>query len=283
MRRTSIVLLYFILVQFVSSIHINGQTTGFNKIKWDREKIASGLIWKTTYSILNDTMPQNLNLLIVNTRRRKISLYYEPGKNSALSIQAAKAGAIAAVNAGFFNIRDGGSVTYIRSGGVISDTDTAKIWSRNSNMTGSFLIDNNGDVHIEKSYPNSWYDKHLEYSEVLVTGPLLLSDKEKMELPLTPLVVNRHPRTVVGKRGNHKIVLVAIDGRTDQAHGMTLKEVTEFIQYLHCKEAVNLDGGGSTTMWISGKPFNGVVNMPSDNKKFDHEGERPVSDIIIIK
>jgi hypothetical protein len=36
-------------------------------------------------------------------------------------------------------------------------------------------------------------------------------------------------------------------------------------------------------MWVSGKPFNGVVNMPCDNKKFDHEGERKVSDIFIIK
>jgi len=45
---------------------------------------------------------------------------------------------------------------------------------------------------------------------------------------------------------------------------------------------VTLDGGGSTTMWIQGKPFKGVVNMPCDNKKFDHEGERAVSDIIVI-
>jgi exopolysaccharide biosynthesis protein len=52
---------------------------------------------------------------------------------------------------------------------------------------------------------------------------------------------------------------------------------------LHCRDAVNLDGGGSTTMWINGKPFSGVVNMPCDNKTFDHSGERSVSDILIIK
>ena len=79
------------------------------------------------------------------------------------------------------------------------------------------------------------------------------------------------------------MVLLTLDGRTDQAKGMTLAELTDLMISLHCKDAVNLDGGGSTTMWISGKPFNGVVNMPCDNKKFDHEGERAVSDIIIIK
>ena len=64
---------------------------------------------------------------------------------------------------------------------------------------------------------------------------------------------------------------------------MTLDELTDLLLDNHCKDAVNLDGGGSTTMWISGKPFNGVVNMPCDNKIFDHEGERAVSDILIIR
>jgi exopolysaccharide biosynthesis protein len=200
-----------------------------------------------------------------------------------LSKQSLKAGAMASVNAGFFNIRDGGSVTYVRSGGMITDSDTSKTWSRNSNMTGSFLVDRDGNVFIEGAHSNSWYDTHNEYVEVLVTGPLLLSENERMQFPLTPLVVNKHPRTVVGKKSKHKIVIVTIDGRTEQAAGMTLNEVAELMTLLHCEDAVNLDGGGSTTMWISGKPFNGVVNMPCDNKKFDHEGERAVSDILVIR
>ena len=68
-----------------------------------------------------------------------------------------------------------------------------------------------------------------------------------------------------------------------EARGMSLSELTDLMLSLHCKEAVNLDGGGSTTMWISGKPFDGVVNIPCDNKKFDHTGERAVSNILIAK
>ncbi len=64
---------------------------------------------------------------------------------------------------------------------------------------------------------------------------------------------------------------------------MTLYELAEMMRLLKCRDAVNLDGGGSTTMWIDGKPFNGVVNMPSDNKKWDHEGERAVANILIVK
>jgi exopolysaccharide biosynthesis protein len=46
---------------------------------------------------------------------------------------------------------------------------------------------------------------------------------------------------------------------------------------------MNLDGGGSTTMYIKKQSDNGVVNYPSDNKQFDHYGERKVANIIYIK
>jgi exopolysaccharide biosynthesis protein len=95
-------------------------------------------------------------------------------------------------------------------------------------------------------------------------------------------VINRHPRTTIGLKNTRKAVLLTLDGRTGEAAGMTLKELAHLMTLLRCHDAVNLDGGGSTTMWIRGKPFNGVVNMPCDNKKFDHEGERAVSDILII-
>jgi exopolysaccharide biosynthesis protein len=275
-----IVLLVNLLVLFSS---LSGQINGFEEIKWETEKIAPGLTWKSTHTSLYDSVPQNINVLIINTNRRNISLSYDPDKNIRVSRQAEKAGAIAAVNAGFFNIKEGGSVTYIKTGGVIVDTDTAKKWTRNANMTGSVLINKNGHVTLTTAKTNSWYDSHPEYAEVLVTGPLLLSEKTKMQLPSTPLVLNKHPRTAIGKKGVHKIVLITMDGRTDQAKGMTLAELTDLMISLHCKDAVNLDGGGSTTMWINGKPFNGVVNMPCDNKKFDHEGERAVSDILIIR
>lgn len=51
------------------------------------------------------------------------------------------------------------------------------------------------------------------------------------------------------------------------------------MRWLGCTEAINLDGGGSSTMYI--KEF-GVVNYPSDNGLHDHEGERPVSNAILL-
>lgn len=283
MKRASTFRICLFITLVIFTHGLNGQINDFKKIHWEQEKIAPGLTWKSSHTVLYDSVPQNINILIINLHKREILLSYNPEKNIVVSKQAAAAGALAAVNAGFFNIKNGGSATYIKTGGLIVDTDTAKKWKRNLNMTGSVLVDKNGNITIEKAETNSWYDSHPEYADVLVTGPLLLTGKEKMQLPSTALVINKHPRTAIGKRGNHKVILVTLDGRTDQAIGMTLTELADFMLSLHCKDAVNLDGGGSTTMWISGMPFNGIVNMPCDNKKFDHLGERAVSDILIIR
>lgn len=283
MKRVSPFIKYLFIILVVLSNDLKAQITGFNKIRWECEKIAPGLTWKSAHTVLNDSVPQNINILIINLQKREIFLSYNPEKNIPVSKQASAAGALAAVNGGFFNIRDGGSTTYIRTGGLIADTDTAKKWRRNANLNGSVLIDKNDNVTIDCAKANSWYDYHPEYPEVLVTGPLLITGKERVQLPSTSLIINKHPRTAIGKRGNHKIMLVTLDGRTEQATGMTLAELTDLMISFNCKDAVNLDGGGSSTMWIKGMPFNGVVNMPCDNKKFDHSGERAVSDIIIIK
>ena len=261
----------------------SAQIDGFKKIKWEKEKIAPGLIWKSCHTYLNDSVPQNINLLIVNLKKREIGLVHNPEKNVRTSIQASGAGAIAAVNGGFFNVKNGGSVSYLKMSGRIVDTDTAKKWLRNSNLNGAVMISSSGEVIIEKRLPNSWYDSHPEYEDILVTGPLLVENGILSNLPETSLVTNKHPRTSAGIRNSKKVILMTLDGRAEEAAGMTLNELAEFMLLLGCRDAVNFDGGGSTAMWISKKPFNGIVNMPSDNKKFDHEGERAVANIMVIR
>jgi exopolysaccharide biosynthesis protein len=260
-----------------------GQIDGFEKVKWQREKIAGGLVWKSAHTTFNDTIPQNINILIVSNRRRNISLVYSPQKNITTSEMASGSKGIAAVNAGFFNIKNGGSQTYIKTSGRIVDSDTASKWPRVENMSGSIIIDTTGRIFIMEARPNGWYDSCRDCRDALVTGPLLLYHGKRVRLPETSIVVNRHPRTCIGIEKNGRVILLTLDGRTDQAVGMTLVRLTDLMISLKCTDAVNLDGGGSTTMWIRGKPFGGVVNMPSDNKKFDHEGEKNVADILVIR
>jgi exopolysaccharide biosynthesis protein len=84
----------------------------------------------------------------------------------------------------------------------------------------------------------------------------------------------RHPRTAVGLRADGTWVFVVVDGRQPQLSlGMNLKDLADLLLSLGCVHALNLDGGGSSTLYLQGK----VVNSPSDAAK-----ERPVSDAIVI-
>ncbi|HEX8369090.1 MAG TPA: phosphodiester glycosidase family protein, partial [Pyrinomonadaceae bacterium] len=87
-------------------------------------------------------------------------------------------------------------------------------------------------------------------------------------------VETRHPRTAVAKLKDGKFLMVTVDGRqAGYSVGMNLNELAAFLLELGAAEAMNLDGGGSTTMFLDGK----VVNKPSDK-----EGERSVSDAILV-
>ena len=84
----------------------------------------------------------------------------------------------------------------------------------------------------------------------------------------------RHPRTAVAKLKDGKFLMIAVDGRHPGVSvGMTLKELADYLLSIGATDAMNLDGGGSTTMFVGGK----VVNVPSDK-----EGERKVSDAIVV-
>ena len=88
----------------------------------------------------------------------------------------------------------------------------------------------------------------------------------------------RHPRTVVGvDRDGHTLVLLTVDGRNkEKAIGMTGEELGKEMLRLGCHTAINLDGGGSSTLVVR-DPADGtlkIVNDPSDH------GERAVADVI---
>jgi hypothetical protein len=90
----------------------------------------------------------------------------------------------------------------------------------------------------------------------------------------------RHPRTAVGvAAGGRRLLLVTVDGRQPPySDGMTLRELADFFLQLGVPSAINLDGGGSTTL---------VVREPSEalriaNRPSDREGERPVANALVV-
>lgn len=95
----------------------------------------------------------------------------------------------------------------------------------------------------------------------------------------------RHPRSVVGlSRDRKTLFLVAVDGRQVASRGATYAELGELLKRLGAEDALNLDGGGSTTMVLK-HPYtgaHGVMNRPSDIFPAHPwlGTERPVADVI---
>ena len=86
----------------------------------------------------------------------------------------------------------------------------------------------------------------------------------------------RHPRTAIGyDASGSRVLLVTVDGRQPPySDGMTLPELAGLMIRLGAVEALNLDGGGSTTMVVGGR----IVNRPSDTS-----GERPVGNALTVR
>jgi len=99
-------------------------------------------------------------------------------------------------------------------------------------------------------------------------GPSLVREGKAMEWGgIQP----RHPRTALGWSKDH-FYLVEVDGRSADSAGMTLPEIAEYMVKLGCQYAMNLDGGGSATMWVMGS----VMNSPSEGQ------ERPSANALVL-
>ena len=99
-------------------------------------------------------------------------------------------------------------------------------------------------------------------------GPALLHQGKTR--PWSAIQV-RHPRTAVGWNATH-LFLVVVDGRQRFSVGMTHPELAEYMRKLGCTEALNLDGGGSVTLWLRGR----IVNSPSGGQ------ERPAANALVL-
>jgi len=145
------------------------------------------------------------------------------------------------------------------------------------------------DFDLNLTTSNNVIVKKLVDKEYFLGGfPILLS---KGEIPQnfddanieSTLLLQRHPRTAVGIKSNGTWVFVVVDGRQSLfSVGMTMNELAYFMKSLGCVEALNLDGGGSSTFFYMGK----VCNNPSGDDwslfKKAEIIERPVSDALVI-
>ena len=116
------------------------------------------------------------------------------------------------------------------------------------------------------------------FTEVLGGAPILLAEGKRPDLGRegvqASFVEERHPRTAVCIKANGRWLLVVVDGRQPKlSQGMNLQELANLLSQENCYDALNLDGGGSSTLVIQ----NEIKNSPSD-----FGVERSVSDALLV-
>ncbi len=121
-------------------------------------------------------------------------------------------------------------------------------------------------------------------SNLMTAGPMLI--QRGIDVPQRldrSFVYRRHNRTAMGLKPDGTVVMLVVDGRhRGEAEGLSLPELTRIMRWLGCRDAVNLDGGGSSTMYIRDRGSDGIVNNPSDNGRFDPSGQRRVANAILV-
>ena len=302
---------YLLMFTLLLSFRLFAQTDSVELVhaKWATKKLNAKVIWKTTHLTNHNLFGANqcINLIIVSPNAKNIRLVV--GYSDSLettSQQAVKYHAIAGINGSFFKMRgadpddhpelnhvpkrEPAKLAYNRSGTYLRKNDSliapnkivAKQTVRRRHQQGVVALSDSGMAILKADTLNFSWENNIHYRDMMTSGPLLLLNGQNTPIPTDDFSQKRHPRTAVGKMADGSIMLLVVDGRFEESAGMNLVELQQTMRWLGCVSALNLDGGGSSAMYIKGQPENGVVNYPSDNKKFDHAGEREVANSILI-
>ena len=189
---------------------------------------------------------------------------YGRGYNEWLKNMYDRDKAILAINGDYYGLNSKGIV--IRNG-VLYRSETIK---------GDIaVLYRNG---VLKTYKNNEFDAKKAVEEgawqAWNFGPSLLDSEGKHLETYYSSVTPRNPRTAIGYVEAGHYIFIVVEGRTSDSVGATMVQLAQLFEKYNCKSAYNLDGGQSSTMIFNGKTI---------NKFPDNEGERTLSDAIIIK
>ncbi len=294
MKKTILLTVVAMALAFAASAQ-NIDSLAFMNAGWSVKKIGKGITLKQYHFTGNHKLfdsHQYISIVEIDVKKAKgrFALANDPGKITQTSKFAKDSGAIVAMNGTFYNMSvPYNCVTYFKKNGLLCYENTEKMEQRDN---AAVAITAKGVPFIEAAdaqnpggvVDNQAWPERIEAPSVVASGPILLVDGKEAYLEECSFNAKRHPRSAMGIKGK-KVYLVAIDGRSaEHAQGMTLWEFADIMRFIGAEDAINLDGGGSTTLYVEGENGSGIVNHPSDNKKFDHEGERfVVNSILFIK
>jgi hypothetical protein len=235
--------------------------------------VATGVVWRRATLTLPDSTPRTVLVNVVavdlsNPAVRVLPVRPDDSTYHTVSDMGTNtAQAVAGVNGGFFlnagsddicGACQTGSCPAYRPSSLLQIPGT---WSSTNCRAprSAFGIDLQGGTHFTVIPPNTAWTG-MPYA--IGAGPTLAQGGQPVPLTDTtqsfPWIGSAHPRTAVAVDTAGNLLLVTVD-----KPGLTLPGFANFLVTLGAADAMNLDGGGSTTMWVAGQPNGGVVNCPS--------------------
>lgn len=233
---------------------------------WTAREVGDGVVLKQRWFASLFAGPQSVTVLELQSGRDSLRFDVEAeGKLMRTSAMAVKNEALAAINGGFFGADASPRGLLRLDGALVAPANDGQ---------GSIGIDERGGLVLAERPAGDW----PQCKEALGAGVVLVRDGKVVDHGKRQRSI-RHPRSAIGTTNDGRILLVTIDGRTDKAVGTSYEETAQLLTALGCTFAINLDGGGSSTLWVASI---GVCNYPCDNKQFDHQGERAVANALLV-
>ncbi|MBU2267017.1 MAG: phosphodiester glycosidase family protein [Bacteroidetes bacterium] len=253
----------------------------FVSAKWEKQRITSGVKLKQHQFSQLFGGSKYVNMLEIRNRKKlKFSFDFEPQELILTSNFAKRKDAIAAINGTFFDTKNGGSVAFLKVNHQVINHSVKRPNGKRTLFADAGVVINKGKIGIVNWNGEDGWEEKLPDENVMLSGPLVVYHHQIMPIDTADAFnKTKHPRSllVISKK---KTYLIAVDGRNEFAGGMSMNELAKISMWLNADAALNLDGGGSTGLYVKDL---GIVNHPSDNKKFDHEGERKVANVILLK
>jgi exopolysaccharide biosynthesis protein len=237
-----------------------------------RETVAAGIELTTRRWVDGRSGPFAAQVLEVDPRTPAVNIL--PARASdrsagreTTSAMAARYGAVAAVNGGYFTPEGASTGIYVWNQQTIAQGKgrSAIVWCKEQDFIEDAriaVIDSGSTAR-----PCPAMDIVGAGPRLVEAGAANIGDGENFAHAKV-----RHPRTAFATTNRGTMLFVTVDGRQERSAGMTLEELATELVRLGAVEAINLDGGGSTTMVAAGV----IRNKPSDGQ------ERPVSDALLI-
>lgn len=236
-------------------------TIALSSLCWEKTEVADGIMLKTVRARFFNS-DQAVYCVDIDTNIAKLDFRVGvPGSMKYTSTAAKEYGAIVAINGTYFNMTEGYNRHFIKvSDTVVSVTEVPEFRTR---ATGVFTVTGRfADISAWTSVMEEAAAGDAD--DALVCGPVLIDGGIDMPMWDSPFVTARHPRSLVGCADGGHILFVVVDGRQPgYADGMNLFELRALARALDCHDALNLDGGGSSALYLDRGETKGVVNRPS--------------------